>query len=49
MTEVNTNNNAAARRNTVARIDALKEHHGSRIRSQVMTLIEQRRPTAQKK
>jgi len=50
MTELNTNNNATSRRKTVALIDALKERPGSHNRGQmVMQLIEQRRPTAQKK
>jgi hypothetical protein len=49
MTELNTNKNAATWRQTVALIDALKERRGSRDRSQVMQLIEQRRPAAQKR
>ena len=50
MTELNTNANAASRSETVTLIDALKECHGLRNRSQlVMQLIEQRRQATQQK
>jgi hypothetical protein len=49
VTEANTNKNTATRRTTVAPLDALEKHRGSRNRGQVMQLIEHRRPTAQKK